>query len=169
VDAARDLYLAAADAAVRAARSDKRLIDVSRIRRAQAAALFAAAGSPVPPPEDIAALHREAMLSLLRSLASQGTGAELVSAGCCAACRSDDGRVFKIADELRTPRLPHAGCTKGICGCDWWIGVVERKRRRRRRPGAAPSGGTSTIDPGDSTGIENGALADSPSEGSSEP
>lgn len=136
VDAARALYTRHADEAVRTAKRLKRWADVSRIRRAQAAAMFAAAGSPVPLSDDIAAVHREAMLALLRSFVDQGTGAELVGAGCCPACRADDGKTFKISSELQVPRLPHATCPKGICPCDWWIGVVERKRRRRSRPAA---------------------------------
>lgn len=132
VEAARSLYVAAADRAASRARIDKRWIDLARIRRSQAAAEYAAVGAPVPPPEDIAALHREGMLALLRSFAAQGADAELVGAACCRACRADDGKVFKINQELRTPRLPHPDCTKGICACDWWIGAVEKKRRRRR-------------------------------------
>jgi hypothetical protein len=133
VEEARRMYLAAAERAVTKARREKRWAEVARIRREQAAAIFAAAGSPVPPPEDAAALHREGMLAQLRSFAAQGSDAELVSAGCCKACRVDDGKVFRIALELREARLPHAGCSKGICGCDWWIGVVEPKKRRRRK------------------------------------
>jgi hypothetical protein len=138
VEAARRLYTSAADRAVVKARREKRWADVARIRREQAAAVFAAAGSPVPPPDEAVALHRDGMLALLRSFAGSGADAELVSAGCCRACRLDDGKVFRIAQELRQPRLPHAGCTKGICGCDWFIGVIEHKRRRRRARPAAP-------------------------------
>jgi hypothetical protein len=132
VAASRSLYLTAADRAVSKARREKRWADVARIRRAQAAAIYAASGSPVPPPDDAVELHREAMVALLKSFAAPGSGAELVSAGCCKVCRADDGKVFKITQELQERRLPHAGCTRGICACDWWIGVVERKRRRRR-------------------------------------
>jgi hypothetical protein len=132
VEAARRLYESAAERAVRSARHELRYADVARIHRAHATAAFEAAGSPIPPPAEIVALHQDGMLALLRSFAAQGTAVELVSARCCPACRADDGHVFRISDELRTPRLPHADCPKGLCGCDWWIGVLERKRRRRR-------------------------------------
>lgn len=139
VEASRALYLSAAERAVSKARREKRWAEVARIRRAQAAAVHAAAGSPVPPRDDAVELHREAMVALLRSFGTQGTGAELVSAGCCKACRADDGKVFRVSDELAARRLPHAGCTHGICACDWWIGVVERKRRRRSPRPARPA------------------------------
>ena len=100
--------------------------------------MYAAAGSPIPPPDDAVELHREGMVALLRSFAAPGSGAELVGAGCCKVCRVDDGKVFKITEELTARRLPHAGCTRGICACDWWIGVVERKRRSRRPGRPAP-------------------------------
>jgi hypothetical protein len=138
VEASRALYTSAAERAVIKARREKRWADVARIRRAQAAAIYAASGSPVPPPDDAVELHREAMVALLRSFGTQGTGAELVSAGCCKACRADDGKVFRVTQELVERRLPHAGCPHGICACDWWIGVVERKRRRRSASPPAP-------------------------------
>jgi hypothetical protein len=131
VEAARRAYQAAADQAVIAARRQQRWADVARIRRAEAAAIHAALGSPVPPPDDVAGLQREGMAAVLRDLSLHATEAELVGATCCKICRADDGRVFRIATELREPRLPHAGCAKGICACDWWIAVAERKRRRR--------------------------------------
>jgi len=133
VETARRLYMDAADRTARAARQEGNWTMVAHLRREQAAAWFAALGNPVPPPEPVADLHRDGMLAVLRSLASRGTDAELVGAGCCPACRKDDGKAFKIAGELQHPRLPHPGCPKGLCACDWWIGVVEKKRRRRRR------------------------------------
>ncbi len=154
VDAARTLYVNAAERAAARARREKRWIDLARVRRAQAAAEYAAAGSPVPPPDDVVTLQREGMLALLRSFAAQGSDAELVSAGCCRICRADDGKVFRISQELREPRLPHVGCTKGICACDWWIGVVEKKRRRRRSSktpagaGAGSPGAGASPEPG---------------------
>ena len=57
VRSSRDLYLDAAESAVRAARRAKRWDEVARIRRRQAAALFEEAGGSVPPPDDIVALH----------------------------------------------------------------------------------------------------------------
>ena len=140
VEASRALYMTAAERAVREARRGKRWADVGRIRRAQAAAAYADAGTPVPPPDDIVAMHREGMAGVLRELAEHGTAVELISAGCCKTCRSDDGKAFRISKELREPRLPHSGCPKGICGCDWWIAIAERKRRRRRKAGSPPVG-----------------------------
>jgi hypothetical protein len=137
VQAARALYLAAAEKAVKAARRAKRWGDVGRIRREQAEALYLDAGSPVPPPAEIADLHREGMVAVLRSLLPVAKDVELVSAGCCPPCRADDEKTFRITSEVRTPRLPHAGCPKGLCGCDWWPAVAEpRKRRRRASPTA---------------------------------
>ncbi len=138
VDDARSLYLGAAEDAARKARVAKRWSDVSRIRRQQATALFDAAGRPVPPPADIVKVRRDAMIAELRAMAKQYKGAELVSSGCCRICRADDGRVFVIAAELREPRLPHAGCSKGLCACDWWLAMPgPKKRRRARKPSSA--------------------------------
>ena len=73
--------------------------------------------------------------------------AELVSASCCDACRADGGQTFKISLELRTPRLPHAGCPKGLCRCDWYLPVRDQTmvrrhlRRRARADQTAPSRG----------------------------
>ena len=69
VEASKALYLSAVDNAVRAARRVKHWTEVARLRREQAAALFAEAGSPVPPPDDIVALHQEAAAAQLRALA----------------------------------------------------------------------------------------------------
>lgn len=137
VHAARALYLSTAEQAVRAARHRKRWGDVGQIRRAQAEVLYREAGSPVPPPAEIAELHREGMTAVLRSLQLVAKDVELVGAGCCPACRADDERTFHIASEVGTARLPHAGCPKGLCGCDWWPAVVEPSRRRRRAPATA--------------------------------
>lgn len=138
VEASKALYLGAADTAVKEARRTRHWTDVGRLRREQAAALFAEAGHPVPPPDDIVALHREGAAAQLRAHAATGTHAELIGAGCCKACRKDDGRAFKITDELRTPRLPHEGCPRGLCSCEWWMSVVAPPRRRRRKASAPP-------------------------------
>lgn len=136
VDECRSLYLTTADAAVRTARREKRWTAVSRIGRAQAANLYEVAGRPVPPPPDVLELHRSALLAELRGLKARSKMAELVGSGCCAACRRDEGRSFPIAAELKTPRLPHDGCPKGLCACDWWIATAPpvKPRRRRRQP-----------------------------------
>jgi len=145
VEAARALYVASAESAARTARVAKRWAELARIRRQEAGALFRAAGSPVPPPDDVVALHREGMLAELRALTPIYTDAELVSAGCCRPCRADDGKVFKIAAELRLPRLPHEGCPKGLCGCEWFLAMPLPKRRRRT---TRPKPATPAADPG---------------------
>jgi hypothetical protein len=145
VVASQNLYLAAAERAVRTARRDKRWDEVARIRRTQAAALYRASGSAIPPPDEIVTLHRAWSAAALRSLVGFGAQVELVATGCCAICGRDNGRAFRIAAELRTQRLPHVGCPKGLCACDWWP-LPETKARRpgvRRqaspRAGAAPA------------------------------
>jgi len=143
VEASKNLYLAAAEHAVRTARRDKHWDEVARIRREQAAALFHASGSPIPPSEEVVALHREWSAAALHSLAGSGAQVELVAGGCCTICKRDDGRAFRIVDELWTQRLPHAGCSKGLCQCDWWP-VPDAKTggprvRRRTAPHAAPA------------------------------
>ena len=141
VRSSRDLYLDAAESAVQAARKAKRWDEVARIRRRQAAALFEEAGGIPPPADEIVALHRESVAATLRALASVSREAELVGASCCAACRIDNEKIFRITDELRTPRLPHPGCPRGLCACDWWPAVHDpaAKRRRRRRSTVSPS------------------------------
>ena len=138
VQAARTLYLVAVERAVREARRDKHWEVVARLRRQQAAALYEEAGSSPPPSDEIVALHRDAIAATLREVSAVARNVELVGAACCAACRADNEKVFKIVDELRTPRLPHAGCPRGLCACDWWPAVqAPPKRRRRRSSGAA--------------------------------
>jgi hypothetical protein len=140
VASSRALYLTAAERAVRAARRDKRWDDLARIRRRQAAALFEEAGGSAPPSDEIVALHQDAARATLRALAAVSRSAELVGASCCPACRADDERIFKIADELRTPRLPHPGCPRGLCPCDWWPALrVTTVKPRRRRAVSAPA------------------------------
>jgi hypothetical protein len=130
---ARALYLSAATNASHAAKRARAWDVVARILRERAAALYREAGSPVPPPGDIAAVHADGMTALLRSLRGGGTHAEVVGDTCCAACRADDGRAFPIAAELRLARLPHAGCPRGLCPCEWWVAGTPKKRTRRRR------------------------------------
>ena len=143
VMAAKELYLAAVERAVRTARRDKRWDEVARIRRTQAAALYRASGSAIPPPDEIVALHRAWSAAALRSLVGFGAQVELVATGCCAICGRDNGRAFRIAAELRAQRLPHAGCPKGLCPCDWWplpdAKAPGRRVRRRVSPRAGPA------------------------------
>ncbi len=136
VQSARRLYLAAAERAVRAARRNRRWDEVAQIRRRQAAALYSEIGATPPPADEIVALYREGVGATLRKIAEVSRSAELVAAGCCSACRADNERVFRIADELRTPRLPHAGCPRGLCTCDWWPVVDSSPTKRRRRRAA---------------------------------
>jgi hypothetical protein len=139
VTASKDLYLAAAERAAREAKRGKRWDKVARIRHDQAAALYRASGSPIPPPDDVVTLHRAWSAAALRSLVGVGTKVELVSSGCCAICGRDNGRPFRIAAELRAPRLPHEGCPKGLCQCDWWP-LPDAKARRQRVRRSAPTG-----------------------------
>ena len=133
--ASKDLYLTTAERAVRTARRDKRWKEVARIRRQQAAALYRASGSAIPPPDEVVTLHRESSAAALRSLVAFGGQVELVAADCCATCKRDNGRAFFISAELRADRLPHLGCPKGLCPCDWWplADMTPRGRRVRRR------------------------------------
>ncbi len=136
MQAARSLYLAAADRGVRVARREKRWEDVARIRQRQAAALYEEAGGSPPVPDEILALYREGIAATLRGLAARTREVELVGASCCPACRADNEQIFRVADELRQPRLPHPGCPRGLCACDWWPTVRQAapNRRRRRTP-----------------------------------
>ena len=138
VTSAENLYTTTVEQAFRGARRDRRWEDASRVRREQAQVLFRFAGSPIPPPEAIVKLHREGAAAQLRGIEEMTRQAELVSAGCCDVCKADGGQTFKISLELRTPRLPHEGCSKGLCRCDWYLPVrdqtmVRRQLRRRAR------------------------------------
>ena len=145
VAASKDLYLASADHAVRTARRDKRWDVVATIRREQAAALYSAGGSVLPPPDEVVALHRAWSEAVLHSLVDFGAQVELVATGCCAICSRDGGRTFRIAAELRAERLPHAGCPKGLCQCDWWpVGDKKAKSRRVRRQPSPATGPLAT-------------------------
>ncbi|HEX7473885.1 MAG TPA: hypothetical protein VF323_12440, partial [Candidatus Limnocylindrales bacterium] len=139
VAAARTLYLTTVDRAFRAARRDRDWDEASRLRRDKAAVLYRVAGSPTPPPADIVAIFREGVVAELRGVAEISRDAELVGARCCDTCRADDRLIVRIAQELRAPRLPHAGCPKGLCRCHWDLAARDRltmRRYLRRRPGA---------------------------------
>jgi len=166
VKSARTLYMIAAERAVRTARRDKRWDEVARVRRRQAAALFEEAEGKPPPADEIVALYREGLAATLRALAKVTREAELVGASCCSACRADSERIFRIADELRTPRLPHADCPRGLCACDWWPAVhsVVTKRRRSRAltssPAAAAASANADAAPADRAASVADAIAD---------
>jgi hypothetical protein len=140
VVAARSLYLTTVERAFRNAKHDRDWDGASRLRRDQAMALNRIAGSPASPPADIVTIYQEGVAAELRGVAEISRDAELVSARCCEACRADDGRIFRITSELRTPRLPHVDCPKGLCRCHWDLAARDRRTIRRylqRRPGTA--------------------------------
>ena len=142
VDAAKLLYTSTVDRSFRAAKRERRWQDASRIKRDHAALLYRFAGTPLPPPDHIVAIHREGTNAVLRGLDAIARVAELGDARCCAACDADDGQVFTISSELRTPRLPHGGCPRGLCRCDWFLASgdqteVRRHLRRRTRTNTA--------------------------------
>ena len=143
VDESRRLYLATATKAIAAERRRGELEIAARIGRELAQRLHHAAGAPAVPPDEALDAHRTAMGDLLKALRATGTHAEIVGTGCCAACRVDDGKVFAIAKELRADRLPHAGCPRGLCACEWWLGINAPKRQKARRRRAAGAAGGS--------------------------
>jgi hypothetical protein len=150
VEGARTLYLATVERSFQAAKRERRWEDASRIRREHALALYRVAGSPVPPPDEIIRLHRDGVAAELRGIAAIARDAELVGSSCCDACRADDGRILKIATELRVPRLPHDGCPKGLCRCGWDLAAPYRttvRRYLRRRPRADQAVGKGSLPP----------------------
>jgi hypothetical protein len=122
--------------AIRLAARARRWGTAADLGRDLAAECHRADGSPSPPDAAALDLHRHAMRALLKSAREMGTHAELVGSACCSACRADDGRVFAIAGELASFRLPHEACPRGLCGCEWWqAGTPARTPKRRRRQG----------------------------------
>jgi hypothetical protein len=148
VQAARALYLTAADRAAREARQEKRWEDVARIRQREAAALFDETGGRPPVAADILDLYRDGINATLRGLAVLASDVELVGASCCASCRADNERIFRIADELRVPRLPHPDCPRGLCACDWWPTVRSAAKKRTRRKTATKTSFDAEASPG---------------------
>ncbi|MFN8632058.1 MAG: hypothetical protein U0838_17585, partial [Chloroflexota bacterium] len=137
VEGAKAVYRTAADQAVREARQGEHWVQVGRLRSIEATALYEDIGRPVPPPEDILAVYREAKAAVLHSLAAHSPVAELAGSSCCKACRTDDGELCTISHELRKPRLPHPDCPRGLCECDWFVAVPDpkgTKKRRRKKP-----------------------------------
>jgi hypothetical protein len=170
VAASRTLYLSTADQAAQAARRVRDWDEVARIRREEAGALFAEAGGTVPPAEDVVALYRDGVSATLRASSKVSRHAELIGSSCCARCRIDNGRTFRIADELRATRLPHEGCPRGLCGCDWWpvLSTVAKAPRRRRAAAATPAGGgASPVD--EDAAREDGAEPDEDAAGGENP
>lgn len=137
VGAARTLYVRAADRAFRAARHDRDWDRAARLRRDQALLLYRATGTRTPPVAEIVTLFREGVAAELRGIAEISRDAELVAASCCDTCRADDRLIARISTELRRPRLPHAGCPRGLCRCHWDLAARDRSTMRRylrRRP-----------------------------------
>lgn len=138
VASARKLYVSTVDRAFRTARNERDWDAGARLRREEAGVLHRIAGAPVPPPADVVGIYREGVAAELKGIAEIARDAELVSARCCDACRGDDKAIARISTELRTPRLPHAGCPKGLCRCRWELASRDRQTLRRylrRRPG----------------------------------
>ncbi len=153
VAAARTLYDATVARAFTAARRNRDWEKASRIRRDQATALYRVAGSPIPPPADLVALFREGVAAELRGISDISRDAELVSALCCPVCGADDRRIFRIATELRKPRLPHEGCPKGLCRCAWDLAARDRSTiRRYLRSRPRPESRSAATEPANSSG-----------------
>ena len=144
VASARTLYLSTAERGFRDAKRDDRWEDASRLKRDQAAALYRLGGSPIPPPDDVLAMHREALAAELRGIGRMAKEARLVGSTCCETCRADDGRTFRIAAELRSARLPHDRCPKGLCRCRWDLALRDETMVRRylKRAGRSPKAGS---------------------------
>src|SRR5579862_739978 len=148
VGAARELYLAAVERAVRMAKRDKEWEAAARLRRDEATAIHRAEGSTRPPSAEVVGLYRDGVAAELRGIAEISRDAQLVAATCCEACRADDEVVTRIATELRQPRLPHAGCPRGLCRCHWDLAARDRttllRYLRRRSPSASRAPSTET-------------------------
>jgi hypothetical protein len=139
---AKSLYESTVERQVRSARRDRRWEEAARIRFDQAVAVYRLASSAVLLREEAVRFHREGLGASLRGIAEVARTAELKAGTCCDLCRADDGRVVRIADELRAPSLPHATCPKGLCRCRWFLAdrdraifesLLKQQGRARRR------------------------------------
>ena len=139
VESARALYMTTVERLFRSAKADRRWEEASRLRREQAMTLFRLAGSPSTPPQALVELKRDAEVAELRSIAQIVREARLVSADCCDICRADDGLIFRIAQELQAPRLPHQRCPTGLCRCRWALPPRDQTAIRRSRPSVSAS------------------------------
>ena len=126
VAAARTLYLATVDRSVRSARLERRWEEAARIRFAQAQALYRLAGSPASLPDDVVRIHRDGIAAALHGIGEVSKSAELRAGSCCGTCQAEDGQMVRIAGELRSPRLPHPSCPKGLCRCRWYLADRDR-------------------------------------------
>jgi hypothetical protein len=121
VDAARAWYLSGADRAFHVAESERRWEEAARIRYQQADVLFGINGSPGSPSEEVLWLHRDGLAADLQAIGEVARHAEVRGEACCEACAGDDRRIVEIAEELRSPTLPHEGCPDGLCRCRWFL------------------------------------------------
>ena len=131
------MYFAAVDRAVKTARAEHDWPLAVRLRRTQAVAVLKAAGSPMPLPEDVVELHRDAAAIELRGIQELAREAELVGPPCCPPCEADTGHIYRINAELHEARLPHADCPNGLCGCRWRLSDRDRANLERLLRGGA--------------------------------
>jgi hypothetical protein len=147
VAAARAWYMSSVDRAFRVAESDRRWEEAARIRYEQAGVLSRIAGSPDSPSDEVVRLHRDGLTADLQAIGEVARDAEVRAESCCEACRVDDRRVVQIAEELRSPTLPHDGCPDGLCRCRWFLtardqellaALLRRQMGADRRTAASP-------------------------------
>jgi hypothetical protein len=151
VAAARASYMASVDRAFRVAESDRRWEEAARIRYEQAGVLSGMAGSPDSPSHEVVGLQRDALAADLQAIGEVARDAEVRGESCCEACRVDDGRVVEIAEELRSPTLPHEGCPDGLCRCRWFLTAADQEfltALLRRQMGADRRTAASPDEPG---------------------
>jgi predicted RNA-binding Zn-ribbon protein involved in translation (DUF1610 family) len=121
IAAARAWYMSSIDRAFQFAEKDRRWEEAARIRYEQAGVLSSIAGSSDPPSDEVVKLHRDGIAADLQAIGEAAKNAEVRGESCCEACRADDHRVVQIAEELRSPTLPHQGCPDGLCRCRWFL------------------------------------------------
>ncbi len=151
VAAARAWYLSSADRAFRVAESDRRWEEAARIRYEQALVLSRVAGSPDSPSDEVVRLHRDGVAADLQAIGEVARDAEVRGESCCETCRVDDRRVALIAEELRSPTLPHEGCPDVLCRCRWFLTARDQELLAallRRQMGADRRTAVSPDEPG---------------------
>ena len=121
VAAARAWYMSSVDRAFRVAQRDRRWEEAARIRYEQAGVLSRIAGSWDLPFDEVVRLHRDGIAADLQAIGEVAREAEIRGESCCEPCWADDHRVVQIAEELRSPTLPHEGCPHGLCRCRWFL------------------------------------------------
>jgi len=151
VAAARAWYMSSVDRAFRVAQSDRRWEEAARIRYEQAAVLSRIAGSPNSPSTEVVRLHRDGLAADLQAIGEVATDAEVRGELCCKACAVDDSRVVQVAEELRSPTLPHEACPDGLCRCRWFLTARDQELLAallRRQMGADRRTAPSPVEPG---------------------